>query len=329
LLVNAATGEVVSPATGYKRMVHGKWIVFSENELDDVLRNKGLHSKIGQLSEKERDKIARILSGNIVPTSPPPEPFSCMFAAFCEKHPAWAEPSAWLFWQNPKFPQPIDSFLIRSIQVSRTCFMHAAVALQHYLVVMNTGHSDHTKVDMNKFLLDHVHGDLFENYLSGIGQYSWKFMCNLIGRIPLHKVRVMTESLETNKVAANEIADVWLRKLGPGLVSMFPIDAGFGGNSERTSFLTGTVVRALDEDTHSMLIVGCRADPVHGHVFLLQNWWRKRELIEVSLEYLTGTGSHIHFVDDVIDSIPSEYKLNSDAYTETGCDIGDTGSCDV
>eukprot|EP00047_Mylnosiga_fluctuans_P023328 m.136211 g.136211 ORF g.136211 m.136211 type:complete len:124 (-) comp9548_c0_seq1:73-444(-) len=95
----------------------------------------------------------------------PARPFSALLADFCASAPdrvAWQQPDAVLFWASPTFPphltSAIDTFMLRSIQKTGICYLHAPVVLQHYLVVRGSGHADHTKVDISKYVQNNITG---------------------------------------------------------------------------------------------------------------------------------------------------------------------------
>ena len=71
-----------------------------------------------------------------------------------------------------------------------------------------------------------------------------------------------------------------------------------------------------------MVIIGTHKKEDGKFTFLLQNWWRKRQLIEVSAEYLSQIGATIVFVKKEVKEIPEDFPKDSASYMETE-DLGE------
>ena len=88
-------------------------------------------------------------------------------AAFLQKflydHPVWGHPDVHVYWKQPGWKHlQMKDYMVSSVQVcfslicsikfsclhqlSGTCWLHAAVVLQHLLVVKDSGKADHKKV---------------------------------------------------------------------------------------------------------------------------------------------------------------------------------------
>ena len=115
------------------------------------------------------------------------------------------------------------------------------------------------------------------------------------------------------KAEDSDIHDA-LKQYGVGLVSGFNVDATFH-TSDLTSFVTEKYNSKEIKRKHAMVLVD-------QHFFLLQNWWRTRQLIEVSGEYLAQTGAQVVFVKKSVDQIPDEFPKNVASYMETE-DLGE------
>ena len=82
----------------------------------------------------------------------------------------------------------------------------------------------------------------------------------------------------------DQIDAAFLEKYGPGLVSHFSahddilVDGRFSFSGEPA----GT-----DDGKHAMVLVGVRVDTEGGRWFLIQNWWRKKQFLEIREDYMT------------------------------------------
>ena len=69
------------------------------------------------------------------------------------------------------------------------------------------------------------------------------------------------------------------------------------------------------------------ADPKHGYVFLLQNWWHNMEYLEVSALYLARSDARINFVIEPLKSIPE--KLQGIVMDVPAAEANDGGGGDM
>ena len=72
---------------------------------------------------------------------------------------------------------------------------------------------------------------------------------------------------------------------------------------------------------HAMVIIGTHEKKDEKKTFLLQNW-RKRQLIEVSAEYLSKVGATVVFIKKEVKEIPKEFPKDNASYMETE-DLGE------
>ena len=72
-----------------------------------------------------------------------------------------------------------------------------------------------------------------------------------------------------------------------------------------------------------MVVIGYRQEDNGDYVFLLQNWWHNRYLIEVSEAYLAQSGALFEFVTTDFEKIPSSLPTVDAPYAETVADTGE------
>ena len=114
-----------------------------------------------------------------------------------------------------------------------------------------------------------------------------------------------------------------LRRFGPGLVSEFETDRNF--KDGKGSYMDDPLNPPMKPEKHSMLLIGYRpglckhssrtvhcfyflTDPKYGYVFLLQNWWKRMEFLEVSPLYMARSTARINFVMEPLRSIPERFQ---------------------
>eukprot|EP01091_Cochliopodium_minus_P014618 TRINITY_DN4998_c0_g1_i5.p1 TRINITY_DN4998_c0_g1~~TRINITY_DN4998_c0_g1_i5.p1 ORF type:complete len:228 (-),score=40.40 TRINITY_DN4998_c0_g1_i5:47-730(-) len=65
------------------------------------------------------------------------------------------------------------------------------------------------------------------------------------------------------------------------------------------------------EGIHSMIIIGIRYDEIKKkNFFLLQNWWKGKQFIEVDSQYLDECKSKLYYVETKQYKIPNQFKIN-------------------
>lgn len=65
-----------------------------------------------------------------------------------------------------------------------------------------------------------------------------------------------------------------------------------------------------------MVLIGFRKDADRNY-FLLQNWWKNKQFIEVDSEYLHSCEAIVHFVTTAQDKIPEDFNANDGHFFET------------
>eukprot|EP01125_Pyxidicula_operculata_P015868 TRINITY_DN5406_c0_g1_i11.p1 TRINITY_DN5406_c0_g1~~TRINITY_DN5406_c0_g1_i11.p1 ORF type:complete len:194 (-),score=38.44 TRINITY_DN5406_c0_g1_i11:138-719(-) len=102
-------------------------------------------------------------------------------------------------------------------------------------------------------------------------------------------------------------------KYGVGLVSRFSVYEDFQNlevhhhYGERSGKYIGL---------HSMALVGFRKDKDDKVYYLLQNWWKEKQFVEIDEEYLMRCGGTVSFIVTPQNEIPIEFPKQSGKYFE-------------
>jgi len=72
-----------------------------------------------------------------------------------------------------------------------------------------------------------------------------------------------------------------------------------------------------------MVLLGHRYDKIKNkQYFLLQNWWKNKQFVEVDEDYLEKCGAVITFIKTPQFSIPVQFSTNYGTYYELGEQCG-------
>ena len=67
-----------------------------------------------------------------------------------------------------------------------------------------------------------------------------------------------------------------------------------------------------------MVLIGVREDAHGKKYYLVQNFWAKKQFLEISVEYLAASVSTIYFVSTPQPSIPSCFPTYNHLFAENG-----------
>jgi hypothetical protein len=220
--------------------------------------------------------------------------------------PKWDDPlTSYIFHRDDPdiLPENRDQVLLQRVLEKEAGYLHAPVILQHYVV------SKRKKSRMSPEILDIAkyirevfkHEQLFNHIFLDKGMPSTDFLS-----------MILDHDSVIRKVDFEFIDAAFLREHGPVLLSEFPICDDFAADDGRlvhdlaecddpapgaprpppvacanrrnftlyTDEATGRCVRY-----HAMLIIGARTEGASRR-FLVQNWWRRHQFLELSIEYL-------------------------------------------
>ena len=234
------------------------------------------------------------------------------FKEFTKKHPAWGDAKkSYVFWRDFPAVKDIsaDDLMVARVQESGLCYLLAPIVLQHYLVTCGSGGTEHQMINAGKFIAEEFTArQILDHLTKEDGGSSQRFAQQIMGLRP-SELKIF---LPTTEVLA-----ATLKKYGVGLVSYMLADSNFNDGTDKCSY--------LDDDFkdngggHAMVVVGHRTHEGR-HIFLLQNWWRNKQLIEVSAEYMEKSQAQVHFVTKNLEHIPKTFPTIEASYAVTSVD---------
>jgi hypothetical protein len=268
-------------------------------------------------------RLQSVMAGDVVGSSHVTT-FAVEFASFCQRHPSWRDERCVLFWNS----YPSIEMVIRRQLSAGLCFMHAPVVLQHYLVSIKSGtsSSDRKMIDIASYIAQFRNGDaLLQIVRDGDGGDSDTFLEEIYRSDPQFEPSRSSINIRSKywRETVEEISEQL--KVRPALVSNFKVDETFSDSDSGTSFLDpDTFNQQLVKGRHAMLLIGSRVEGDQV-IFLLQNWWAGRYLIEVSASYLSRCGAVIVDVfESSLTSVPDVFPTIGGLYAETAIDCGET-----
>jgi hypothetical protein len=210
-------------------------------------------------------------------------------------------------------------------QLSRSCFLQAPIVLQAYLINKHTQRPA-DMIDMSKYVRHYLPTKCLEKYLSKGSGDSFKFLASILhgkngkfrGNAGVLSVDV---PLETEDVP-------WLfkklKQFGPALITNFHVEEDFIRGTRVIFNGEPTFETSHDSELrHAMLLVGIRMDPVTGEWrLLLQNWWRNKQFIEVSLGYMAECEAKVYFIMTPQERMMSNVEHHSQNFAESTVDDG-------
>jgi len=207
-----------------------------------------------------------------------------------------------------EFPgyDPEDVFFLKHpksqaqrLQLSGLCYMHAPAVVQHYKIADNHKvpmldikefiHTNFDAVQLEKHIFDDEGGDS-RGFLQKILQPKSIVVSSRIGNI------------------ADDFA-----QYGVGLVSQFQVFGDFYDNlTVRNHYGSpfGTY-----KGLHAMALVGHR-NANGKRYYLLQNWWKTKQFVEIDEDYLKKSGATIYFVETPQIEIPTNFPRVDGRYFE-------------
>ena len=223
--------------------------------------------------------------------------------------PGYDRPDSLLYYVNN------PAVCVQRYQRSKLCYLHAPSVVQYYAI---EGYcrkhgltNNHTMIDIafhikknydNKGLEKHI----FDND----GGNSGKMLREILQ--PGSALKTVEDLDDCETVRRN------LALYGPALVSNFMIHADFIENDAVRKFYGSFPSGSESKGRHAMVLVGYK---IVGEttVFLLQNWWLKKQFVEMDWEYLRSCEPKLIWVVTDQASIPDGMPTKIGSWVET-CD---------
>ena len=256
--------------------------------------------------------------------------------------PKWQTKTSYIFFRDdPDLQLQGRKVVIQRVQQKSMCHMYAPAILQYYLVSKYSHmRSEPSIMNMAKFVREEYNQQWLKNHVfEGKGILSSRFLSLILrpDKGPGHRV-----------VSFDEIDETMLRQYGPLLLSEFAVCDDFGVEGRLVYSLDGcnatkpgqgpvyvgcdyvvfenrlTYARGFGftprcTGYHSMIIVGVR-DEGASRRFLVQNWWRRHQFIEISREYLETQpllSPSAFVVDSPPRAVPARFAQPARRYAES------------
>eukprot|EP01088_Endostelium_zonatum_P000169 TRINITY_DN1028_c0_g1_i3.p1 TRINITY_DN1028_c0_g1~~TRINITY_DN1028_c0_g1_i3.p1 ORF type:complete len:378 (+),score=57.46 TRINITY_DN1028_c0_g1_i3:81-1214(+) len=228
------------------------------------------------------------------------------FQEFCQVEPKWIdkEQSFVFFRDHPKVVG--KECLAQRSQLSGLCYLHGPDMMQHYLVAMNNA-GPVGIIDLCAMIAENFTPEQLQNHICyNNGGNSRKILQDIL--------------VEGTKVLEVKIDDVvkTLREYGPILVSRFNVYTDFKSSCKHCTQPTGAKL-----GQHSMVLIGSRQEG-GTTFFLLQNWWKKQQFIEVDRDYLLFCQPMLYYVEEPQLAIPEKFLVDFKYYGENDIDVEET-----
>lgn len=201
--------------------------------------------------------------------------------------PAWQDQDIFHLREGVSLP--------RRHQLSGLCYIHAPEVLQHYLVSLNQRHKANVgMIDMVKLVSQTYDAQQLQRHVFDNAGGSSHTVLQMI--------------LEPGSaIVATEAAmyEQRLKQYGPGLVAMFAVHDDFH-RAESSSYDGSPTGKLIGH--HAMVLIGARQDKASGkRWFLVQNWWKQSQFVELSETYLEACRATVFFVKTPQKQIPKEF----------------------
>jgi len=284
------------------RFLEGKGVFSDEPFIGDahftLLRNPSLTK-----SDKEKNKYAQIRCRLANLVSVQEEVHSDHVAEGVHQYSDREFPG---YDKNNVFFLKHPDALCQRYQKSGLCYMHGPATVQHYALTVN-GH-EAPMIDLLKFVRDQFTPEQLEKHVfANEGGDSHQFLKSILQP---------NSALESNfGLVSGEALATLFDKHGPGLVSQFKVYDCFHKRSSVHKHYgkpEGNYV-----GLHAMTLVGHRKDEKKGlYFFLLQNWWKGKQFVEVDEVYLRECEAQFHFVATVQTEIPQPFASSYGKFYE-------------
>lgn len=121
---------------------------------------------------------------------------------------------------------------------------------------------------------------------------------------------------------SGDVAMSLLKQCGVGLVTGFYVDDDFC-LTDKYSHTGSVTVDPKKKTRHAMVLVGVRKERSTGIVWLLlQNWWKEKQFVQVTLEYFQSSKSTVYFPTQTHTKFKEGFTVTEDNFNETSFDDG-------
>ena len=286
------------------------------------------------------ERLNRLLSdsGDVGSDSIPSDVMS--FETAIELMPEWqSNLTSYVFFRDDPDIQYLGvQVVVQRVQQNSLCHMYAPVLMQYYLLLKyKHGNGVSTILNLAKYIREVYNPRMLASYIiEGKGILSDRFLSSILG-----------EDSVVRMVNFNKIDTALLKRYGPVLLTMFNVCDDFGVEGrlvysldgcnatpreapvyigcdflvleDRLLFAKGYETMGRCRGYHAMVIVGVRKVG-SSRRFLVQNWWRRHQFVEISQEYLETqppVGPSAYVVHSAPRAIPARFAQRAWRYAES------------
>jgi hypothetical protein len=213
------------------------------------------------------------------------------FEKFCAKHSDWADKSkSFVFHRDHPAVSTKQGVLHQRAQLSGLCYIHGPDMLQDYLVSMNKDVPAGT-IDISKLIRETFSAEELESHIFRDEGGDSKMLLKRI---------LQPDSI----IFGSELFEKNLKVFGCGLVSKFEVYDDF---SDRTAHSHQGKPQGVKQGLHCMIMIGASIDADEKRWFLLQNWWKQKQFVQVREDYFKACDPTVYFVETQQYDIPEKF----------------------
>jgi len=259
------------------------------------------------IAQRARDNLSRLLVPVQLVSDEVPHEIS--FQQFLKTNREWDDVSQSYVW----FRDECKNALIQRVQLSGNCYIHGPVVALRY--AMCKFMDNPPTVDIRKFILQNLHAHLLSKLICNVGGGSSRE----IFKILLGPQPQLIQETDPSKICQ------YIRMYGPGLVCNFSVERAFRINNDKRHF-SGSFTSDV-EGSHSMVVVGYRHVKTENDkvrlFLLLQNWWQRRQFIEIDEPYFRDSEAVVLFTAKNLTNFPMIFDSTMAEYAEADVEFGD------
>jgi len=249
------------------------------------------------MTEEQYEPARQRLHGLLAGTDHDDDQQANTLQAFLQEHPEWLD--GYVYYRDA-FPGNGLAAFSERVQLSGLCYQHAPVQAARARLARTQGGSGQA-VDMTALMLQRPAQFLQQRILHNEGGSSVDFL-EEITNTELVPVERSGESIRSA-----------LMTYGPLLVSTFKV---YPELRSHEGVLHPACCHGRKEGLHAMVIIGYRKCSIHGDIILLQNWWKRKPFLEMTVSYLILRAGTIHAIPNSFTEYPERFVLNSCAHLE-------------
>jgi len=208
-----------------------------------------------------------------------------------------------IFYRDDKVVASKSDGIVQRVSEEGLSYLHAPVVLQRCLIAKYRRDNFPVEmIDITKFVSRHLDNNQLDRHLFFRGGNSREILgC------------ILTPDSEMEIGPTDEIDPSLMKEHGPGLMMQFRVHSDFMDENVlvHTGIPTGSYV-----GDHSMLLIGVKGSG-DSKMFLVQNWWRKKQFVQISVTYMKHCMPAIYFVKTPQTKIPNQFPLVYGGYAES------------